>query len=229
MDMRVVPDNEVITGTDHPSLSSSQHQQQPPTQMKFVFSEDSGEGFIGSLIMGGFFKFVRGCILIYLLSYIVLNLHLYTTFYTQEKAIIEEAADRYQIACLGTTPRQAVLFYNTCQNDRMTKDKYPAWEAFARVARKQQLCGEEGCGAAAYIMIGTFVGCLFAIIFLPRLQVACTQRLNDFAHGRDGMYHMSSDEHAADQGIWYHDWVNKGISFPWFTNSEDLDKRKKMC
>jgi len=153
---------------------------------------DGREGLVGHLIKGGIFSVVRGILLCYTLVTVIVFIHNFTIYYSQERTLIEEARERYEYACVDQDDvRKARLFFHTCTSDRITKDKCAEWEAFARVVRKQQLCGEgEDCGKVAYVLIGMFLGVVGLIFIMPKLQCMFEKKIDDM--NTDHMYSFAT-------------------------------------
>jgi len=152
------------------------------SRVTFIYDTPGGDGFIGQMIVGGIFTVIRGLILSYFIFYSICVVHQFGVFWSQEVEIIQEARERYELNCEGKSARQAVLFYSTCKDDKLNKEKCGIWEAIYRVARKRQLCGENGCGGAVYMVIGMVLGGLGLLFILPWLQTRCQYGTGDIGY-----------------------------------------------
>jgi len=138
-----------------------------------IFPDNKENGFIGQLINGGAVRLVQVVMMFLLGVYLLLAVHQFFIFQAQEVGDIEVARQRWEINCAKQDVKKAKLFYNDCKNDGRDKEKSAWWEALARMARRQRICGESDCSSAIYFVAGMVVGCIVLILVLPRLQKIC--------------------------------------------------------
>ncbi len=164
---------------------------------KGEYRTDGREGFTGHMLKGGFFSVLKGMVLFYTIIHAIVFVHTFIICWSEETTLVEEAKERYAYACVAQDAKKARLFFHTCTLDKITKDKKPAWEAFARVVRKQQLCGEGGdCGKAIYIVLGAVVGVVGLYFILSKMQNISLRKIDECnAHG---MYSFDSGIHGGD-------------------------------
>ena len=158
----------------------------------FKYAEQREDGFIGTMLYGGLVIMIRLLILIYLVSFLFINTYYFQKYHAQETKLIKEVHYKYRRNCEEQSVLDAKMFYNECRTYTVDMAKSPSWEAFARLARKQQLCGETGCGSAMYIMVGIVIGCVGLICLLPKLQAFCMRSIDRLNSEPMSSYQTSS-------------------------------------
>jgi hypothetical protein len=126
---------------------------------------------MGDLLYGGFASLLKWFLMLGTLSFLIVNLHHFTSYYHEEAAIIEDARRIYEKLCSSGDATDARLFHGTCRSASISITKNAAWEAIARVARRNQMCGETGCSTWSFYLIGgVFIGVILIIMILPRIS-----------------------------------------------------------
>jgi hypothetical protein len=176
-------------------------------------------GFLGNLIYRDFWTWVRGILFVYMFYYMVIDLHNFTVFYNEETELVTNAARRYNLICLNHDAEKVRLLYEICKNDKLTRNKIPEWEAFAKLARKKQICGGEDCSLSIWIMLGMVLGGLGVLMLIPKMQtwwmhnIDARNKMVDFPY--ESGYGTPSKVEVD---------ISSDMDIPWYLKTSKIDK-----
>lgn len=133
-------------------------------------SFSTNDNFAGKMLTHFIFGIIQWTAILYTICFVVINGATFCNYYVEERDTINDAIERYNRVC-EPGREDAQFFYATCTNDKRTMQKVAALEALQRLARKFQICGENGCTNVTYMLGGACLGIIFFIWMIPKLKM----------------------------------------------------------
>jgi hypothetical protein len=144
------------------------------------------DSFISSFCFTGVISLSRFLLLFYTIVTVIKLTDQFFKLYPEEALHIEQAARRYKHNCEIQDVKQAIIFKMDCERDARIKNRNAYWETLVGVAKRKDMCGEEGCGTGMMLFASYILGIISVVYFLPSIHKYLYATLSEYKRRQKG-------------------------------------------